>query len=140
MFFAAFTLILPARGMAGGTSSGVTYFGMPYGLCVPPGIAAWSTCRIPPIFVDRYRPPPAAAPILTNSRRVGLKGEPKRLDILRRSMEVLLPTAQTSAWRTVVHRKGLRASLTQGPDSQNAAASSGNHTLMGAFRRVLVAP
>ena len=53
--------------MAGGMTSGVTNFGIAFGLSVPPGMAAKARGTQPSV-VATYRPAVPAAPSFTNSR------------------------------------------------------------------------
>jgi hypothetical protein len=59
-------MIVPAFGITGGMSSGVTNLGRVTGSSVPPGIAANTRVSLPPILVVKYNPPIAAALNLRN--------------------------------------------------------------------------
>ncbi len=64
-------MMVPARGITGGMSKGVWYFGMSVGWSVPPGICAVARCT-QPNWVATYHPTVDAPVSLMKSRRVSI--------------------------------------------------------------------
>src|SRR5512133_101593 len=64
-----------ARGMTGGISNGVAYFGTSAGLSVPPGIAAIAR-SIQPVWLATYQASVVAPVSLRKLRRVGMVPPP----------------------------------------------------------------
>jgi hypothetical protein len=63
---------VPAFGMTGGISNGVIYFVTDPGSNVPPEIAAYTFCSLPPSLVVKNRPAPAAAVSFRNPRLLAM--------------------------------------------------------------------
>src|SRR6266498_3007544 len=90
MGFVPRTGILLVRGIAGGITSEVTYFGMLPGGSVPPG--TWARARRTSNRSGRYSEAPAATPYLRNCSRV-----------TQATCGCLLPMSERAAARTAQH-------------------------------------